>query len=342
MDQALYQRSTRPYPQWTTHEERELNPAPYQHRFYREWVRDQSLHRFHITIAESDLLILTDRGSRDEAIATLRRVRQGIERIIEAEPLMAGALEPLEAPLPKGATPVVSTMVQSARFWGVGPLAAVAGAVAQAVGQQLLASGATTVIVENGGDIFARTAEPLCLTLYAGEKSAFSQSIIFEVDASQGIGVCTSSGTVGPSLSFGQADAVVAIAADTAFADAAATAIANQIQSPADVAPVVERQRKRGALCGLLACCGDRLGLFGQLRLVPSSKLRHDEQLCVHCTACVGACASGAFAVDEATATVRHIPHNCSGCRACVDACSYDALSTLDGIFDAPGELDHG
>ena len=148
-------------------------------------------------------------------------------------------------------------------------MAAVAGAVAQEVGKRLSQS-CETVIVENGGDVYARTgnARPLRLALYAGEDSPFSDRVGFEVDASNGIGVCTSSGRVGPSLSFGCADAVVAIADDTAEADAAATAIANQIQKPADVDAAVTAARESGRLRGLIACVGDRLGVWGDIELV--------------------------------------------------------------------------
>jgi len=124
------------------------------------------------------------------------------------------------------------------------------------------------VIVENGGDVFARSSEPVTCGLYAGERSPFRDRVAFRVDATAGVGVCTSSGVVGPSLSLGRADAVVAIARDTAHADAAATALANRIERPADVDRVVAEEAERGALDGLIACMGDRIGLWGEVELV--------------------------------------------------------------------------
>jgi uncharacterized protein len=121
--------------------------------------------------------------------------------------------------------------------------------------------------VENGGDIFARAPRRVRFALYAGEASPFAGKLAFEVDASEGIGVCTSSGRVGPSLSLGRADAVVAIHPSAAFADAAATAIANRIRAPGDVAAVVREEEARGALRGLIACMGDTLGVWGDLEL---------------------------------------------------------------------------
>ena len=99
-----------------------------------------------------------------------------------------------------------------------------------------------------------------------------TDSILFEVDASEGIGVCTSSGRVGPSLSFGKADAVVAIADRAALADAAATAIANRIHTPDDIARLMDEAAAGGRLHGLLACCGDRLGVWGEIALVDRTR----------------------------------------------------------------------
>jgi ApbE superfamily uncharacterized protein (UPF0280 family) len=238
-------------------------PEPYNQRFYRSWVRED-LERFQVTLGQSDLLILCDRQLKGTARGALRRVRRRIERQIEQDPRFASALEPY--PVDAGAPAVVRGMARAAARWQVGPMAAVAGAVAGAVGRHLLRH-ARTVIVENGGDIFARAPRRLVFRLYAGADSPFSDRLGFEVDARQGIGVCTSSGVVGPSLSFGRADAVVAIADDPAEADAAATALANRIRAPEDVGRVVARERRHGVLKGLVACAGDRIGCFGELEL---------------------------------------------------------------------------
>ncbi len=88
------------------------------------------------------------------------------------------------------------------------------------------------------------------------------------MNAREGLGVCTSSGVVGPSVSFGRADAVTAMAPDAAVADAAATAIANRVQSAQDIERVVQEEKDRGLLQGLIACAGDRIGFFGDIKLV--------------------------------------------------------------------------
>ncbi|MHC5039913.1 MAG: UPF0280 family protein [Planctomycetota bacterium] len=240
----------------------------YTDRFYRKWVEAPDLFRFGVKVGESDLWILSDGDLHSLALATLKKVRAKLERYAKRDPAFLKAYEPRE---PKeGAPSIARTMADAANAFGVGPLAGVAGAIAQTVGRKLAAR-ADTVIVENGGDIWARSEKPVRFVLYAGEDSPFSGRVAFEVDARQGVGVCTSSGVVGPSVSFGRADAFVAVARDAAFADAAATAYANRIRRPKDVGPVVEalgrRESARPRLLGFLACAGNQIGLWGDLQL---------------------------------------------------------------------------
>lgn len=241
----------------------------YVERFYRRWVDRSDLRQFRVRIRESDLFVLCDHVMEAKACSALANVRRDLEAFIAANPRFLTSLEPFRVGDPRAPT-VVRDMAAAASAWKVGPMAAVAGAVAQEVGEKL-GQVSRNVIVENGGDIYARTNGnvPLRLALYAGEESPFSDRVGFEVDASDGIGVCTSSGRVGPSLSFGCADAVVVLADSTAEADAAATALANGIQTPDDVDETVRKAEESGRLRGVIACAGDRLGVWGDLELVP-------------------------------------------------------------------------
>jgi ApbE superfamily uncharacterized protein (UPF0280 family) len=237
----------------------------YTKRFYRTWVRRRDLFRFQITLGQSDLLILCERNLRRRAQLALARTRASLDAYLERDPLFAASLVPLR-PFPE-APPLVTRMAAAAGRWEVGPMAAVAGAVAQAVGGELLEE-AETVIIENGGDIYARSHDPLHVRIYAGADSPFSDRLLFRVAAREGVGVCTSSGRVGPSLSFGRADAVVAVAPDAACADAAATAIGNGIRCPGDVDRVMPWAARQKDLIGLVVCCGERLGIWGELELI--------------------------------------------------------------------------
>jgi ApbE superfamily uncharacterized protein (UPF0280 family) len=238
----------------------------YQERFYRNWMGRDGIDGFRIVVGQSDLFVQSDRlDSREPALAALKHVRKEIEDYISSHGFFREALTPI--PVSRKAPKTIKIMAQAARTWDVGPMAAVAGAVAEFVGKGI-ETNARTVIVENGGDIYAKDERALRFALWAGEESPFKDKIAFEVDARDGVGVCTSSGKVGPSLSFGNADAVVAIADDAACADAAATAIANGIRVPEDVAAAIEEQKKKGALRGVIACLGDRLGIWGDIEII--------------------------------------------------------------------------
>lgn len=241
----------------------------YTERTYRCWSGRGSAARFNVTLGESDLDIQCDADRRAAALRKLAALRRDLKHHIVRDPAYRTSLVPVA--VPRDAPEVVRAMADAASLWDVGPMAAVAGAIAQIVGEAIASDG-ERVIVENGGDIYARADGLVRCAVYAGERSPFRDRLAFAVDARDGVGVCTSSGVVGPSLSFGKADAVVVIAKSAAIADAAATAIANRIRTPADVGPVVEQASGGPGLRGLVACCGDRLALWGDLELVESER----------------------------------------------------------------------
>ena len=237
----------------------------YEVRFYREWVKKSGLVNFQVARQESDLMVRATRDLRQRAEELLDQCRSHIEAQIRQQPEFATNLTPL--PVPAQADPIILTMIEAARAYDVGPMAAVAGAVAQFVGEGLL-RWSPEVIVENGGDIYLKVPSQIELGLYAGEDSPFSGEIRLRVNTDgQPLGVCTSSGTVGHSLSFGRADAVVALADSAAVADAAATAIGNRIASPDNLAKVLNEEKERGVLQGLLIVAGKRIGAYGAIEL---------------------------------------------------------------------------
>jgi ApbE superfamily uncharacterized protein (UPF0280 family) len=241
----------------------------YTERSYRARMGGDAGARFNVTIGESDLDIQCGTDRSATARHRLAAIRRDLKRHIARDPLYKSSLVPV--PAPADAPEIVRLMADAAALWDVGPMAAVAGAVAQLVGTAIAAPG-ERVVVENGGDIWARSDRELRCAIYAGERSPFRDRLAFAVDARAGVGVCTSSGVVGPSLSFGRADAVVVVASDAAVADAAATAIGNRIQGPGDVGPVVEAASAGPGLRALVACCGDRLALWGDIELVKKER----------------------------------------------------------------------
>lgn len=214
---------------------------------------------------ESDLFIVCDKDLKEYATVLLEQCRQEIEQYIRKDRQFISTLSPYK--VGDDAPEIIKIMCQASKEYSVGPMASVAGVIAEWVGRKLLQK-SNFIIVENGGDIFLKGEGKLKLGLYAGDHSPFTGRLCFEVNASDSaLGVCTSSGTVGHSLSFGNADAVVAIAKDTALADAAATAIGNTVKTISDIEPAITREKEKGKLEGLIIAMGKHIGFWGNIQL---------------------------------------------------------------------------
>ncbi len=241
----------------------------YQPRTYRHWVKGKDLVSFNVTVKETDLLIRASRNLRSKALKLVTKYRSILEGYIERYPLFQTSLEPV--PVDDSAPRIVKSMAEATKKVGVGPMAAVAGAIAEFVGNELL-SFSPEVIVENGGDIYLKSLSRRVVGIYAG-KSPLTGKIGLEIDAGETpLGVCTSSGTVGHSLSFGKADAVVVLSRSAVLADAAATAIGNLIKQADDIPRGIEFARDIKGLTGLLIVKGDKVGLWGEVKLCQTSQ----------------------------------------------------------------------
>jgi ApbE superfamily uncharacterized protein (UPF0280 family) len=237
----------------------------YKERAYRGWVKSGGLVTFEVKEAQTDLWISADRDLAGQARQSVLNLRKAIEDYIRVDGSFYTALEPVSAR--NGAPAIISAMAEAAAKAGVGPFAAVAGAVAEFVGQELSAL-SREVIVENGGDIFMKTSAGKRIGIYAGEASPFTGKLVLEIPpAPGGIGVCTSSGTVSHSLHFGNADAVCMISDSTALADAAATAAGNAVKDARDIEKGIAVARSIDGIKGALIVFGDRLASWGDIRL---------------------------------------------------------------------------
>jgi len=236
----------------------------HEDRTYRRWI-ESDLRAFEVRIGESDLLISSERPVPELAERAVRLARGDLKAYLARDPGFETTLRPRYALA--GAPAIVLRMIEAARACDVGPMAAVAGAVAQVVGEALLAE-SRQVIVENGGDIFLYTARPRTAAIYAGA-SPLSGTLGIKVGRlNQPLGLCTSSGTVGPSLSFGKADAAIVLAQSAALADAAATALGNRVTTAADIEPALEAVSQISGIYGLAAIIGESLGAWGEMELV--------------------------------------------------------------------------
>jgi ApbE superfamily uncharacterized protein (UPF0280 family) len=236
----------------------------YETPIYRNLIKGEELLTYNIKIKQTDLLIRTDKDCREIAEKKTKEVRRQLEDYIEKNPIFAHTFEPYlvgeEAP------EIVRLMASASIKAGVGPMAAVAGAIAELVGKELVKF-CQEVIVENGGDIFIKCSKPRIVGLYAGESSPFTNKIGILVEPEETpLGICTSSGTVGPSFSMGEADAVVAIAPSCALADAYATALANLVKKGCSPEKVLKKGK---TLKGIIIAIGEKLVVKGKVNLLP-------------------------------------------------------------------------
>jgi len=199
----------------------------------------------------------------DAVTAEIVRQRRILEEYIGRHPEFRDSLEPLE---PCADAPdVARSMARAARLVGVGPMAAVAGAMAQCAGRAATDAGAREVIVDNGGDLYIRAVEPVIIGLKTGtadlaDRLAFS----LQPDDSP-ISICSSSGKMGHSMSLGECDLATVVAKDTALADAAATQAANLVRTVDDIDPALENIFAIEGVDGVMIIKGARVGLAGKL-----------------------------------------------------------------------------
>ena len=236
----------------------------YEPRTYRHWIKGQDLISFNVVVKETDLYIRATTNLKRKALKLVLKYRDTLERYIERHPSFLTSLEPFSAS--DDAPHIIKSMSESASKVGVGPMASVAGAIAEFVGNELSAF-SPEIIIENGGDIFLKSLKKRLIGIYAG-KSPLSGKIGLEINGQDTpLGVCSSSGTVGHSLSYGKADAVIVLSKSATLADAAATAIGNLIVKPGDIPKGIEFAKGIEGLLGVIIIKDDKMGLWGKVRI---------------------------------------------------------------------------
>ena len=236
----------------------------YEPRTYRHWINYKDLISFNIVVKETDLYICASTNLKRKAYRLVLKYRDKLEGYIGQHPSFFTSLEPLA--VDENARRIVKAMAESAARVGIGPMASVAGAIAEFVGNELLAF-SPEIIVENGGDIYLKSSGKRIVGIYAG-KSPLTGKIGLEISEEDApLGICTSSGTVGHSLSYGQADAVIVLSKSVTLTDAAATAIGNLIKQPTDIPNGVEFAKGINGLLGVLIIKDDRMGLWGKVKI---------------------------------------------------------------------------
>lgn len=226
----------------------------------------ENLVSFRQVVQETDLFVHASTPLEDITRELILRHRGYIEAYIKRHPEFVTTLKPCRISGP--APIIIKDMAKAGEKAGVGPMAAVAGAIAEHVGADLL-SYTDEVIVENGGDIFLKTNSLVTVGIFAGA-SSLSLRVGLRVDSGvEPVSVCTSSGTVGHSLSLGRADAVCVVSKSCSIADAAATSIGNHVKSKSDIQKAIDFGKTIANITGIVIIVGNKIGLWGELEIVP-------------------------------------------------------------------------
>ncbi len=236
----------------------------YEKRTYRNLIKTDDLVPFEVIVKETDLLVRAERDLFNETREFVLKYRQQIEAYIEMNPEFQRSLIPLKD---DPYTPeIVREMIRTSQLAHVGPMAAVAGALAEFVSKDLLLI-SKEVIVENGGDTYLATSRERTVGIFAGDSPLSLKIGIVVGPEDSPLGVCTSSGTVGHSLSFGKADAVCILSKSAALADAAATSVGNIVKEKKDIELGLARGREIEGVSGMLIIFGEKMGVWGKVRL---------------------------------------------------------------------------
>jgi ApbE superfamily uncharacterized protein (UPF0280 family) len=243
-----------------------------------------------IKIGETDILLSTDLKEHGLPNFILKQ-RFELKKYIQKNPDFLNSFEPVlvgkfsdrvalngnngltydEIPI------IVSLMSRAGRKAEVGPMAAVAGTISQLSMGFMIENGSKFTIVDNGGDIAIKTDRDVVVGLYAGE-SSLSGELGFRIKSKKTpMGICTSSGTVGHSISFGRSDSVTVFADEASIADALATSIANEAVGKND-SDAVQNSLERAddfkkSMRGVMVVVGEYAGTLGKIpKLIHTDK----------------------------------------------------------------------
>jgi hypothetical protein len=210
----------------------------------------------------------------DTVTAEIIHQRRVLEDYISRHHEFQHSFEPID--LHEDAPAVAQRMARAARLVGVGPMAAVAGAMAQCAAEAALDAGASEVIVDNGGDIYLGIAKPALIGI--GEKrgsggavqkrylTPFFLRLAFSLlPGDTPVAICSSSGQMGHSKSLGRCNLATVVAADASLADAAATQAANLVTTAKHVDATLQRIAAIEGVAGVVIVKDDRVGLAGKL-----------------------------------------------------------------------------
>lgn len=245
----------------------------YQPRFYRKEMGSDRFKAFTVLYKETDLWIGVNGNCnigrvKEFVLNKIIELRNQLENYLRLDPGFFKSLSPYR--VQEYAPEIAKIMADAAARAGVGPMAAVAGAFSREIGKSVEEEfGIEEIIIENGGDLYLKSKETLFISVYAGNSPVSGRICIEIPPVLSPLGICTSSGTVGHSLSFGKADAVTVLCKDAPTADAYATALGNLIKGPEDIQKALDKASMIKEVLGIVVIVGDKIGARGNFKLVP-------------------------------------------------------------------------
>jgi ApbE superfamily uncharacterized protein (UPF0280 family) len=242
-----------------------------EERKYRKQFSKERFRSFTVNYKETDLWIGVDPASfkqemQQDVFQKVKELRHQMEQYLLTDPVYGKTFEPCG--VQPNAPAIVKIMADAARRAGVGPMAGVAGAFAEMAGRHLMERyPLRELVIENGGDIFLKVEKPIILLIYAGN-SVLSEKIAIEIPAGETpLGVCTSSGTVGPSVSLGKSDATMIVCHNTALADAFATTFGNMVKTAEDIQEAINKTEQFAEILSAVIICRDKIGIRGKFEM---------------------------------------------------------------------------
>ncbi|HNS31680.1 MAG TPA: UPF0280 family protein [bacterium] len=241
-----------------------MNKINLKERFYRDIIESSGLKNYPVKIQETDLLVLSEKNLSKEIKEEVVKQRDIIKDYIRKNPEFLTSFSPLAC---KNKNEIIRIMCLSGEMTETGPMASVAGAIAEIIGKNVFKEKGD-FFIENGGDIYARVKNDFTAGIYAGS-SPFSMKIGIRLNGrAMPYGIATSSGTVGHSFSYGNADAVTVISKSAAFSDGAATHFGNLVKGKIEQQFFEKELQKFPFIEAILIIKGTEMFLWGDMELV--------------------------------------------------------------------------
>jgi len=246
-----------------------LDPAvEYDSRsIYRKSISLKDKYFYRLRYKYTDIFITSDADILNDLEEPVISFYSCLEGIILHDRTFLKSLEPIKEK--ENYPGYIKKMCRAACRFGVGPMAAVAGAVCDRIAEKI-SGNCGLLMIENGGDVFIKSEKSVRIGLFISN-SFFSDRLNIVIDAKQTpCGICSSSGTMGHSLSLGKSDLVTVMAESAAMADAAATAVANSIMENSDVEKSINIYKKYKEVKGIIVIKDNSIGLWGELQIIKS------------------------------------------------------------------------